>query len=234
MNTLLVTENIRKTTFLKKSFLYENLHVEEMPYENFLSILNFALNNSSFNEINNFARYKGIIFEISSFEILKNFIECLDRYEQRKIIFVLNTEFSLQISSLKSNFSRIFYVNHPYNFNLISIKLKSEAFNLDNELPIKSISYREIKFDLEKHEVFFKENKLHLRNKEFELLYFFLENKGKLLTRSRILEQVWDMNANLFTNTLEVHISRLRRILKSDKNSDSYIQTVPCTGYIFL
>lgn len=71
-----------------------------------------------------------------------------------------------------------------------------------------------------------------LRNKEFSLMEFFLKNHGKVITRTEILEEVWDRNIFCTTNTVDVHISTLRRKLKK-YSADKYIRTVHCVGYMF-
>lgn len=71
-----------------------------------------------------------------------------------------------------------------------------------------------------------------LRNKEFSLLEYFMINRGKILTRNSILEYVWDRNANFASNTVDVHVNRLRRKI-DDPFREKLIHTVYCVGYIF-
>lgn len=66
-------------------------------------------------------------------------------------------------------------------------------------------------------------------NKEFSLLACLMEHTGRVLSRSLILEKVWDMNADPFTNTVDVHIQRLRS--KIGKRGKEFIVTVPGVGY---
>jgi len=71
-----------------------------------------------------------------------------------------------------------------------------------------------------------------LRNKEFTLLCYLMDNAGRVLTRTQLLEDVWDRNICCCTNTVDVHVSSLRRILKKYLGKD-YIRTVHCVGYVF-
>jgi DNA-binding response OmpR family regulator len=59
-----------------------------------------------------------------------------------------------------------------------------------------------------------------------------MSHPGKLLTRNTILEDVWDQNTNLMTNTVDVHVSQLRKKIKKYTGM-SYIKTIPCLGYVF-
>lgn len=71
-----------------------------------------------------------------------------------------------------------------------------------------------------------------LRNKEFALLEYFMRNPGKVLSRSKILEHVWDMNADPFTNTVDVHV-RLLRTKLDDTDTKNIIRTIVGRGYQF-
>ncbi len=73
---------------------------------------------------------------------------------------------------------------------------------------------------------------IKLRNKEFSLLEYFMRNPGVVLSRSIILENVWDMNTDPFTNTVDVHVQSLRKKIDS-KFKNKLIQTIPKRGYIF-
>lgn len=68
-----------------------------------------------------------------------------------------------------------------------------------------------------------------LSNKEFALLKCLMDNSGRVLSRNLIIEKVWDMNADPFTNTVDVHIQRLRE--KIGPRGKELIVTVSGVGY---
>ncbi|MBI2450830.1 MAG: response regulator transcription factor [Parcubacteria group bacterium] len=70
---------------------------------------------------------------------------------------------------------------------------------------------------------------IHLTTKEFSLLEYLFRNRSKAISRMEILEHVWDVNADPFTNTVETHILTLRKKIR-DKNG-KIIQTVSNVGY---
>ncbi|MEM1143967.1 MAG: response regulator transcription factor [Pseudomonadota bacterium] len=71
---------------------------------------------------------------------------------------------------------------------------------------------------------------IELNPREFALLEYLLRNKGQVVTRTMLLENVWDYHFDPQTNIIDVHISRLRQ--KVDKGRDrSLIQTVRGAGY---
>ncbi|MAF98855.1 MAG: DNA-binding response regulator [Micavibrio sp.] len=72
---------------------------------------------------------------------------------------------------------------------------------------------------------------IDLQSREFALLEYMLKNKGQVVTRTMLLENVWDYHFDPQTNVIDVHISRLRA--KIDKGFDSpIIRTVRGAGYI--
>lgn len=82
----------------------------------------------------------------------------------------------------------------------------------------------------EEHAVVRGGKSIRLRKKEYQLLEFLARNKNKVLNRHTLLEYVWNYNIQAMTNTLEVHISNLRR--KIDIGYPTKIlQTVHGLGY---
>lgn len=89
-----------------------------------------------------------------------------------------------------------------------------------------------IKLDFNTRRLFVKNRSLPLRNKEFTLLSYFFKNIGRVLSRTQLIEEVWDRNMCWATNTVDVHVSHLRRLLKKHCDRE-LIKTVHCIGYIF-
>ncbi len=71
---------------------------------------------------------------------------------------------------------------------------------------------------------------VYLTRKEFMLLEYLMRHEGNVLSRGMILEHVWDMSVDIFSNTIESHILSLRNKL-DDRGRDRLIQTVPGRGY---
>jgi len=91
------------------------------------------------------------------------------------------------------------------------------------------LAFGDLRLDLAQRRAYRGERALHLSPKEFDLLLALTRGKGEVLSRSQLLEQVWDMNFDPGTNLLDVHIGRLRR--KVDRASTGLIQTVRGKGY---
>jgi len=110
-------------------------------------------------------------------------------------------------------------------FNHIEIKK-----NHRTEPNHKQILVNDLFIDTETREVERNGKSIHLRNKEFALLLCLAKNPGKALTRTFLLETVWDRNTSILSNTVDVHINRLRHKVDGPSNSP-IIKTIPCIGY---
>lgn len=89
----------------------------------------------------------------------------------------------------------------------------------------------DLELDLLSRKVMRAGKNIDLQSREFSLLEYMLRHKGQVVTRTMLLEHVWDYNFDPQTNVIDVHISRLRA--KVDKNFDTpIIRTVRGAGYI--
>ncbi len=92
----------------------------------------------------------------------------------------------------------------------------------------------DIVLDASAHIVTRADKPLQLNRKEFSLLEYFMQNKGALVTRSMILDHVWDSNVDQLTNTVDVHVSFLRHKIDGGRlPSERFIKTLHGYGYKF-
>jgi DNA-binding response OmpR family regulator len=71
---------------------------------------------------------------------------------------------------------------------------------------------------------------IYLTRKEFMLLHYLMQHSGTVLSRGMILEHVWDMNTDIFSNTIESHMLSLRKKI-GDTDKNRLIHTIPGRGY---
>jgi DNA-binding response OmpR family regulator len=76
-------------------------------------------------------------------------------------------------------------------------------------------------------------DELDLTRKEFELLHLLMAEAGSVVTRERLIDEVWDVNWFGSTKTLDVHVSGLRRKLGDSSSSPRFIHTVRGVGFRF-
>lgn len=75
-------------------------------------------------------------------------------------------------------------------------------------------------------------SEIYLTRKEFTFLKYMINNQGEMLSRSMIMEHVWDTSADPFSNTIEAHVVSLRKKIDLP-NMKKLIHTVPGRGYRF-
>lgn len=121
------------------------------------------------------------------------------------------------------------YVTKPFSFQELSARLKTV---LRRPYNIKTSVYKieDLTIDAARQEVTKKGKQVYLTRKEFLLLECLAKEDGKVLSRGAIMESVWNMNADPFSNTLETHIVNLRKKI-GGKQGRQLIKTVPGRGY---
>lgn len=85
--------------------------------------------------------------------------------------------------------------------------------------------------DTRNKQVFVDDQEVKMTRKDYQLAVCVIRNQGKLLSREFLLKEVWGVDANLNTRTVDMHISRMRRNLKIEPSCGFCIKTVYQHGY---
>ncbi len=120
------------------------------------------------------------------------------------------------------------YVTKPFSAKELVARVKAHLRRREGSIPEKSFQYGSLSVDTVKHEIRFRGGEIDLTAKEFELLLYMLENKGRVLTRDMILNHVWGYDYFGSTRTVDVHVTRLRQ--KIPLLTDA-ISTIKSFGY---
>ena len=122
------------------------------------------------------------------------------------------------------------YISKPFPIEVLRKKVLAI---LKRTLGEKNrIKYKDLEVDTDKCLVLMKGQETHLTSTEYKLLCYLIENKGRIVTKAMLLEQLWDIDGNFVDeNTVRVNIKRLRQKLNDDKQE--YIVTVFGMGYTF-
>ncbi|OOY19124.1 DNA-binding response regulator [Thioclava sp. DLFJ5-1] len=122
------------------------------------------------------------------------------------------------------------YLVKPFAFGELSARLAALARRPQAQSEQVMLEAGDLKMDLIARKVTRSGQEIDLLPREFSLLEFLLRRKGRVQTRTMLLEGVWDLNFDPQTNVVETHISRLRN--KVDKPFDrDLIHTVRGAGY---
>lgn len=122
------------------------------------------------------------------------------------------------------------YLAKPYSFSELQARLDTITRRKSSEKATTTLTCADLEVDLLSRTVKRGGKIIDLQAREFSLLEYLMRNCGKVVTRTMLLENVWDYNFDPQTNVIDVHISRLRQ--KIDKGFDkSLIQTLRGAGY---
>ncbi len=122
------------------------------------------------------------------------------------------------------------YVVKPYAIAELMARVKAALRRQRKAVAGQILSYGGLAVDTEQHRVTLNDTPLHLGPTEFRLLLVFLERPGRVWSREHLLDKVWERDVYVETRTVDVHVGRLRKVLKA-AGGDDLIRTVRGAGY---
>ena len=126
------------------------------------------------------------------------------------------------------------YLAKPFEPRELVARLQTIVRRGQNRTPKKSIVVGELEIKMVEREAFLKGETLNLTSNEFELLSYFARHPGKKIDRDEIMNHLRGIDANFYSRSVDVLVSRLRQKLADDSKAPRYIKTVWGEGYIFL
>lgn len=125
------------------------------------------------------------------------------------------------------------YIAKPFSIEVLKYKINAILKRNKPENKNK-FEYNNLIIDFDRILVTIEGKEVNLTATEYKLLQILAKNKGKVITKDRLLERVWDSNGNFVDeNTLSVNIRRLRKKIEKDSKKPEYIITVFGIGYTF-
>lgn len=122
------------------------------------------------------------------------------------------------------------YLVKPFAFSELNARMR----NLLRRAPVRHtevLNYCDLDMDLVRHRAARSGKLLDLAPQEYRLLEYLLRHPGQVLTRTRLAEQVWDMNFDGDSNVVDVAVRRLRRKV-DDPFGEKLIHTLRGVGYV--
>ncbi len=121
------------------------------------------------------------------------------------------------------------YLVKPFSFGELLARLRALVRRGAAERPA-SLSIDDVVLDPATHTVMRAGKRIDLSTREFALLEFLMRHSGEALSRSRILEHVWDVNYEVYSNVVDVYVGYLRKKLEAPFDRP-FIRTVRGVGY---
>ena len=120
------------------------------------------------------------------------------------------------------------YIKKPFSFDELVERIK---IHFRNHKQDEILTLGTIEINILKHQILVNQTEVSLTQREFELLTYLVKNKGKVCTRTQIIEDVWDIHFEYDTGVIDVFINAIRKKLNL-KIEEDYIKTVRGVGYI--
>jgi DNA-binding response OmpR family regulator len=125
------------------------------------------------------------------------------------------------------------YVTKPFSVRELSARVKTIFRRLEEySTELQTFWLGETELDFKKYEAIKKGNKIDFTPLEFQVLQLFVKNKGQVITRDEILEEVWgEQNMVISLRTIDSHIANIRKKLEDDPANPKYILNIRGVGY---
>jgi two-component system, OmpR family, phosphate regulon response regulator PhoB len=132
------------------------------------------------------------------------------------------------------------YIVKPFSAREVAARIRAVLRRTDSTQPAAAptekpgaIEVGPVKVDRDRREARVNNDEIDLTRKEFELLELLIREAGSVISRERLIDEVWDTNWFGSTKTLDVHVSSLRRKLGDDSQNPRFIHTVRGVGFRF-
>lgn len=210
--------------------------------QNIREIESFALKNSGY-QVQDFSNAKefyravkekkpdGILLDImlpdeDGMEILQKLRK---NPETKRFPIIMVTAKSTELDRVKGlDLGADDYIVKPFGVMELISRVKALLRRSMGAEQEKILKVDEILLDDERHLVFARDKQCDLTYKEYELLRLLMQNRGIVLSRDVIMDRVWDMNCDVESRTLDVHMKTLRAKLG---DSAYHIKTIRNVGY---
>lgn len=125
------------------------------------------------------------------------------------------------------------YITKPFRLKELLVRIKSVLRRYNRTGGDATVKIKNITINTNEAKVYKNGEEIVLTAMEYRLLLILLNNRGKVLSRSQLLENIWDVEGDFVEdNTLTVYIKRLRDKIEEDAASSQIIKTVRGLGYM--
>lgn len=124
------------------------------------------------------------------------------------------------------------YITKPFRIRELISRIKAVLRRISSISQGKFLISKDIRIDLLEYRVYIKDELIQLTPSEYKLLIYLMNNPHQALSRTRILENLWDVSGDFVDdNSLSVYVRRLREKIEEDSSNPQYIKTVRGIGY---
>lgn len=215
MKILLVEDEPKLNEFIRKGLEQQGYRVDAVS------------NGSEALDIAATEKYDLIILDImlpciSGFDVLEN----LNRFGIQVPVIITSALSSSERVVEGLDKGAIDYIKKPFEFNEFLARIRAVT-RKGHGKNISRYQVGNLSMDLLSRKVFYQEEEVILTKREFSLLELLLSNCNRIISKTEMAEKVWEVNFDMGSNVIEVHLSQLRKKL----GNGDFIQTKVGIGY---
>ena len=162
-----------------------------------------------------------------------NGLQVLQELRRRKVttpVLLLTVRATIEDKVLGLDAGADDYLTKPFAFQELVARVRALLRRRAEGGPAV-LQFADLTLDPARHTAFRGGQKIDLTAKEFALLDYFMRNPGRVLTRTMIIEHVWDYDFDTGTNVVDVYVNYLRKKIDSDREP-KLIHTIRGVGYV--
>ncbi len=135
------------------------------------------------------------------------------------------------------------YLNKPFDLDELLARVKNllklhprqnQAAVSTSPMKVSAIAFGKASINFDTYEVRVDNRDVKMTHKELQLLRYFVENQGRVISRQELLSEVWDVNGEMQTRSVDQFMLRLRKIFETDPARPKHFLTLRDAGYRFL
>ncbi len=133
------------------------------------------------------------------------------------------------------------YLNKPFDLDELLSRVKNllklhprQQVSTPSPTKVSSVAFGKASINFETYEVRVENREVKMTHKELQLLRYFVENQGRVISRQELLSEVWDVNGEMQTRSVDQFMLRLRKIFEVDPAKPKHFLTLRDAGYRFL
>lgn len=127
------------------------------------------------------------------------------------------------------------YVTKPFNAEELAARVKAILHRTlpPDKTPMNVYTIGDVEINFSTHEASRGDEEVGFTALEFDILRYLIQNRGRTVTRRQLLRDVWGINQEIITRTVDRHIASVRKKIEPNPNEPTHIETVYGLGYRF-
>jgi DNA-binding response OmpR family regulator len=127
------------------------------------------------------------------------------------------------------------YVTKPFNAEELAARVRAilQRTQPPDRTPMSVYRIGDVEINFTTHEAVRGSEDVSFTALEFEIIKYLIQNRGRTVTRRQLLRDVWGIEQEIITRTVDRHIASVRKKIESDPNEPEHIETVYGLGYRF-